>query len=88
MDVVTAIERSGGLASRATLIAATSRAEVDQALRSHVVFRAGHGRYALPDADEAASVAFAMNGHLALSSAAASGWAFRSSAKASSVSGA
>ena len=70
MDVVTAIERSGGLASRATLIAATSRAEVDQALRSHVVVRAGHGRYALPDADEAASVAFAMNGHLALSSAA------------------
>ena len=70
VDVVTAIERFGGLASRAALIAATSRSEVDRALENGAVVRTGHGRYTLPDADSAASTAFAMNGHLALTSAA------------------
>lgn len=70
MDVVTAIERSGGLATRAALIAATSRHEVDRALREGALVRAGHGRYALPDVDAAARLAHGMNGVLSLTSAA------------------
>ena len=64
------IERSGGLATRADLIRATSRADVDRALAQRAVVRAGQGRYTLPFVDEAAAVAFGMNGHLALTSAA------------------
>lgn len=70
MDVITAIERMGGLATRATLIQATSRADVDRALRVEAVVRAGHGRYTLPSVDSAAALAFRMNGHLSLTSAA------------------
>lgn len=70
MDVVTAIERMGGMASRASLIQATSRADVDRALRAEAVVRAGHGRYTLPSVDAAAATAFRMNGHLSLTSAA------------------
>ncbi len=70
MDVVTALERSGGLATRADLIRATSRAEVDRALARAAVVRLGQGRSGLPGLDEAAVVAFRLNGHLALASAA------------------
>lgn len=70
MDIVTALERSGGLSTRAALIAATSRADVDRALRDGAVVRVAHGRYALPSVEEAESVAHAVNGHLALTSAA------------------
>ena len=70
MDVVTAIERMGGLATRAALIRATSRAEVDKALRTDAVVRVGKGRYALPTVDSAAALAHAMNGVLCLTSAA------------------
>jgi very-short-patch-repair endonuclease len=70
MDVSTALERSGGLATRAALIRGAGRAEVDRALRDGALVRVGQGRYALPGVDAAAAVAHAMNGHLALTSAA------------------
>ena len=70
MDVVSAVERMGGMATRAALIRATSRADVDQALRHQTVVRAGQGRYTLPALDAAAALAFRMNGHLSLTSAA------------------
>lgn len=64
------VERSGGLATRADLIRATSRAQVDAALLAGTIVRVGQGRYALPDLDEAAAVAHRLNGHLSLTSAA------------------
>jgi hypothetical protein len=70
MDVATAIERSGGLATRAALIQATCRADVDRALREDSIIRVGQGRYAVPGVETAVAVAHAMNGHLALTSAA------------------
>lgn len=79
MDVVTTIERLGGLASRAELIRATSRADVDGALASGAVARVGQGRYALPGTDAAAALAFRLNGHLSLASAALHhGWEVKS----------
>jgi very-short-patch-repair endonuclease len=70
MDVGTHIERSGGLSTRAALIAATSRLHVDRALREGTVLRAGHGRYILPRSDDAIRIAHGANGVLALTSAA------------------
>lgn len=70
MDVITAVERIGGLATRAALIQATSRAAVDRALRVEALVRVGQGRYTLPSVDAAAAQAFRMNGHLSLTSAA------------------
>ena len=48
VDVVEILERAGGIADRASLVALTSRAEVDRALGQGAVVRDGHGRYALP----------------------------------------
>lgn len=70
MDVVAAIERMGGLATRAALIQATSRADVDRALREQALVRVGQGRYTTPTVDAAAAQAFRFNGHLSLTSAA------------------
>lgn len=70
MDVATAIERSGGLATRASLIRATCRADVDRALREESIIRVGQGRYALPGVGASLAVAHAMNGYLALTDAA------------------
>lgn len=70
MDIGDVIERLGGLATRATLIRATSRADVDRALRDKTVVRVGQGRYAAAQVGTAAATAFAMNGHLSLTSAA------------------
>lgn len=79
MDIGDVIERLGGLATRATLILATSRADVDRALREKVVVRVGQGRYATAQVDAAAMTAFAMNGHLSLTSAALHhGWEVKS----------
>lgn len=64
------MHRAGGIATRAQLVAATSRAEVDAALRRRVVVRCSHGRYALPHVDAATAQAHRVNGHLALTSAA------------------
>ena len=83
MDVVAALERSGGLSTRAALIQATCRADVDRALRESAVVRVGQGRYALPSIEEATALAHSMNGHLALSSAALHhGWEVKTVAKA------
>jgi hypothetical protein len=70
MDLGEVMARHGGLSSRAALIRATSRAEVDRALAAGVLVRAGHGRYVLPEVDAAARTAHAMNGVLCLTSAA------------------
>lgn len=70
MDVVEALHRAGGFSTRAHLIAETSRAGVDAALRSGSVVAGGRGRYALPDLDGAASLAHATRGVLCLTSAA------------------
>jgi very-short-patch-repair endonuclease len=70
VDVVTVIERFGGLASRAELIRASSRADVDRALAAGAVVRVGQGRYVLPGTDDAAALAFRLNGHLSLTDAA------------------
>lgn len=79
MDVVTVIERLGGLASRAELIRATSRAHVDRALAVGAVVRVGQGRYVLPGTDDAAALAFTLNGHLSLTNAALHhGWEVKS----------
>lgn len=70
MDIGDAIERLGGLATRATLLRVSSRADVDRALREGTVVRVGHGRYAAAHVGKAAMTAHAMNGHLSLTSAA------------------
>lgn len=70
VDVVSAIERMGGMASRAALIRTTSRAEVDRALAAGDIVRVGQGRYTLPGVDSAAALAHAMNAVLCLTSAA------------------
>lgn len=70
MDIGDVIERFGGLATRATLIQATSRADIDRALREGALVRVGQGRYVAAQVDTAATTAFAMNGHLSLTSAA------------------
>ena len=70
MDAVAAIERSGGMSTRAALIAASSRLDVDRALRVGAIVRAAHGRYTLPTVEGAARTAHAVNGVLSLTSAA------------------
>ena len=78
MDVVDQITRLGGVATRATLIAATSRREVDAALAAGVIAALARGRYALPHADEARAAAHAVTGVVCLLSAAiAHGWAVK-----------
>lgn len=79
MDVAEAVSRCGGLATRAALIAATSRADVDRAIASGLLVRTGRGRYALPTVDAAARTVHGMNGVLCLSSAALHhGWEVKS----------
>lgn len=79
MDVVSVLGRMGGMATRADLVKATSRAEVDRALRHHTVVRVGQGRYTLAGVDSAAALAFRVNGYLSLTSAALRhGWEVKS----------
>ena len=70
MDVSEILRRTGGVAGRASLVALTSRAEVDRALRDGTVVRDGHGRYALPVADGALRAANALDGLVSHRSAA------------------
>ncbi len=70
MSVVSVLEAMGGVATRAALIAATSRAEVDHALRHAWVARGAPGRYTLPTADLAVRLAHESSGVLCLTSAA------------------
>lgn len=70
MDLGEVMARHGGVSTRAALILATSRAEVDAALVDGRLLRAGQGRYVLPDVDAAARTAHAMHGVLCLTNAA------------------
>ncbi len=68
----------GGVATRAVLVAATSRLDVDRALESGAIVVPARGRYALPAADEAVAAAHARSGVLSLTSAALHhGWAVK-----------
>lgn len=64
------LEQLGGVATRARLIDATSRSEVDAALATGDVVALARGRYALPAADEAVRAAHRVTGVLVRSSAA------------------
>jgi very-short-patch-repair endonuclease len=70
MELGEVMARHGGMSHRAALIHATCRAEVDAALASGAIVRAGHGRYVLPQVEAAARTAHALNGVLCLASAA------------------
>ena len=75
MRAETELARWGGVAGRAALVAATSRAAVDRALRAGLVVRDAHGRYALPTADQARRAANRLSGVVSFRSAAAAwGW--------------
>ena len=79
VDMGDLVVRHGGFASRATLINATSRRDVDAALRSGAIVRLAHGRYGLPSLEAAAASAVAINGILCLTSAALHhGWEVKS----------
>jgi very-short-patch-repair endonuclease len=68
--VVEVLMEIGGVASRGTLIAATSRAEVDRALRHGRIIPVARGRYCLPDVADEPRLAHAIGGVLSHSSAA------------------
>ena len=70
MDLVEVVRRRGGLATRAELVQACSRVEVDRALRTGALVRVAHGRYTLAGLAEAPARAHAVNGVLSLTSAA------------------
>lgn len=79
MDVTEVLTALGGVATRGALLAATSRAEVDRALRDGTITPLARGRYALPAVDESRGRAHALTGVLSLSSAALHhGWAVKS----------
>jgi very-short-patch-repair endonuclease len=68
----------GGVATRAQLVAATSRREVDEALRAGKVTVLTRGRYALSSTDAAVVAAHRLSGVLTLESAALRhGWAVK-----------
>ena len=78
MDVAEVLDALGGVATRAALVAACSRAEVDRALRRGDVAAVGHGRYASPTVDVARKRAHALSGVLSHTSAALHhGWAVK-----------
>ncbi|KRE99703.1 hypothetical protein ASG88_13945 [Nocardioides sp. Soil777] len=70
MDVVEVVRRRGGLATRADLVRACSRADVDRALRTGALVPVSHGRYSLAEIADAPRRAHAANGVLSLTSAA------------------
>ena len=51
MSVVESLERLGGIAARATLIAASDRVRVDRAVDAGDIVVLARGRYALPEVD-------------------------------------
>ncbi len=85
-DIIGILYRAGGVADRATLIRLTSRATVDRALREGTIVRDGHGRYAVPVADEAFRAANALNGVVSHASAALRhGWEVKTVPRAPDV---
>lgn len=74
-EVVDALTRLGGVATRARLIDATSRREVDSSVASGQVVVLARGRYALAGVGEAEAAAHRVSGTLCLESAAVfRGW--------------
>lgn len=70
MSVAQLVVEAGGFATRAVLVASTSRAEVDRALAAGEVVADGHGRYVTPSTDDSVRRAHALQGVLCLTSAA------------------
>lgn len=70
MDLLEVVRRRGGLATRADLIRACSRVEVDRALRTGALVQVSRGRYTLAEIADAPRRAHAVNGVLSLTSAA------------------
>lgn len=70
MQVLSVLYRLGGVATRRALVDATSRREVDAALRAGAIVRDGHGRYAAPVADTGARAAHRLAGTMSHRSAA------------------
>ena len=70
MSVAQLVVEAGGFATRATLVSATSRLAVDQALAAGEVVADGHGRYVTPATGGAVRAAHALSGVLGLTSAA------------------
>ncbi|NNM45763.1 DUF559 domain-containing protein [Knoellia koreensis] len=80
MDAVEALERLGGLGTRAQIVAASSRGQLESALRRDLIVKVARGRYALPTADEAHRAAHELKGTAVLLSAAAHwGWSMKHS---------
>ena len=75
MEVVEAITWRGGVADAAFLQRVTSRRKLRTAVHLGTVTRVGHGRYRLPDADEALREAARLHGVAShLSAAQLNGW--------------
>ena len=69
------LTEAGGFCARAGLVEATSRREVERALRDADIVRLGHGRYGLPGLDSAVAEAVRVGGVLShLSAALWHGW--------------
>jgi len=76
--VVEALERMGGVATRAALVRATTRSAVDAALTAGDLVAVARGRYALASADEARVAAHRLSGVVSHGSAALRhGWQVR-----------
>lgn len=75
MDAVSALTRLGGIGSTADLLELTTRKRLRRAVADRTVIHVSRGRYALPSADLARSLAAEVDGHLRLLSAVAYwGW--------------
>lgn len=70
VDVAQVVRELGGIADAPTLVAATSRHHVHEAVRTHQVTRIGRGLFSLPDLDEHPRAAARLHGALDLVSAA------------------
>jgi very-short-patch-repair endonuclease len=70
MSVAQLVVMAGGFATRADLVRATSRADVDRALAAGEIVADGRGRYATPATDEAVRAAHGLSGVLGTTSAA------------------
>ena len=81
MEILTAMDRLGGVASHGQLKAAAGRQALDQALRTGLIRRVSRGRYLLPSAvDGAWAEAHRLTAVVGLRSAAASyGWSIKTS---------
>jgi hypothetical protein len=76
MDVEEALRRWGGVASRAQLVAATSRAQLEAAIVDGTLVRLARGRYGSPRTEAAVAAAHTISGVLSHESAALQhGWA-------------